>query len=155
MRRANEAGVECRQLGLAERQAILHDLTARKERTSDRQERRRLRLIGRPFGSGRPGDEAAGWFSHADDEWWAAVSPDGVSLALASICVDKEWALLRALISVEYPARYLLHLRLVEELAGRGLRFLWTAAPNAMLQARGLQFFQYMLGYEIVNLAAN
>jgi hypothetical protein len=147
VRRAVEAGVECRLLSGPERAAVLDDLTVRKERASDDQNGRQLGAARR-----RTDDEAAGWAERKDDEWWAAIGADGTSVALASICVDKEWAFLRGLISVEHPARYLLHMRLVEELAGREVRYLWTAAPSAMLQASGLQYFQYMLGYEIVNL---
>jgi hypothetical protein len=148
VRRAAEAGIECRLLPVPEREVVLDDLTVRKERLSDDQDGRQLAAARR-----RSDDEAAGWSERCDgDEWWAAIRPDGTSVALASICVDKEWAFLRGLISVEHPARYLLHLRLVEELAGREVLYLWTAAPSAMLQTSGLQYFQYMLGYEIVNL---
>jgi hypothetical protein len=139
-------------LPVPEREAVLDDLTVRKEPGSYDQYETRRGSARRRSGSKSGDDEAAGWSPRSDDEWWAAIGPDGTSLALASICVDKEWAFLRGLISVEHPARYLLHLRLVEELAGRDVRFLWTAAPSAMLQTSGLQYFQYMLGYEVVNL---
>jgi hypothetical protein len=142
VRRASEAGIECRMLPGPEREAVLDELTARKQRGCDDQD-------GRQLGAARrwSDDEAAGWSERSDDEWWAAIRPDGTSVALASICVDEEWAFLRGLISVEHPARYLLHLRLVEELAGREVRYLWTAAPSALLQTSGLQYF-----HEIVNL---
>ncbi len=132
-RRARAAGLVCRQLDHLEqrRAATLHLRT----RVGDM-----LRWA----------DEL---FCLPGDAWLAAQAPSGEAVALAQVTVDREWALLHSLASVDHGARYLLHCEIVRTLIAANVRYLAVSAPMAPLLEPSLQYWQRLLGFGVFNLS--
>jgi hypothetical protein len=87
------------------------------------------------------------------DMWRAAFAPDGVPVAVAHVTVDREWALLKGLVSSDHGGRYLLHTDLVNALVGANVRCLVVDGPMAPLLAPALQYWQRLLGYRVASLS--
>lgn len=87
------------------------------------------------------------------DSWRAAFAPDGEPVAVAHVTVDREWALLKGLVSSDHASRYLLHTDLVNALVGAKVRYLVVDGPMAPLLAPELQYWQRLLGYRVVSLS--
>ncbi len=135
IRKARAAGVTCRQLDhVDERRAAASQLRARV-----------------PGMSEWP-DEL---FDPPEDIWWAARTPHGETVAFAQVTVDREWALLRSLASSDRPSRYLLHAVLVDVLIACGARYLAVDGPIAPLLEPSLQYWQRLLGFDVVHLSVS
>ncbi|HEY6782316.1 MAG TPA: hypothetical protein VI296_03700 [Candidatus Dormibacteraeota bacterium] len=95
------------------------------------------------------------WISTLPPEadWWFALDGDRTPLALAVIIIDVEWALLRALVSRSYSARWLVHTRLLDTLCERGVRHMCVHNGNALRLSPQLQYFQRLLGYHVGHLS--
>ena len=134
LRRCYDLGVECREVpDIDERTALRHEISG-----------------------------------YGDTNWWCELgwdsSPKRVFtarrrgrelLAVASLVVDGTWAWLDLLHKVSTCpsgglARYALHFEMHRRLREGGVRWLW--AGNGITLEPGLQYFQYLLGYEIYNL---
>jgi hypothetical protein len=87
------------------------------------------------------------------DQWRAAFAPDGVPVAIAQVTVDREWALLKGLVSSDHASRYLLHTDLVNALVEAKARYLVVDGPMAPLLAPALQYWQRLLGYRVAGLS--
>jgi hypothetical protein len=87
------------------------------------------------------------------DLWRAAFAPTGVPVAVAQVTVDREWALLKVLVSSDHASRYLLHTDLVNVLVGANARYLLVDGPMAPLLAPALQYWQRLLGYRVASLS--
>ncbi len=87
------------------------------------------------------------------DLWMAAFVPGGVPVAFAQVTVDREWALLKGLVSSDHASRYLLHTDLVSSLVGAKVSHLVVDGPMAPLLAPALQYWQRLLGYRVANLS--
>jgi hypothetical protein len=87
------------------------------------------------------------------DLWMAALAPDGVPVAIAQVTVDREWALLKGLVSTDHTGRYLLHTDLVNALVEARARYLVVDGPMAPLLAPALQYWQRLLGYRVASLS--
>jgi len=103
--------------------------------------------------------DAADWYTDWDGLWqpvFVAHHADGELLAIANAAVDGRWAWLEQLRTVSERAgagiaRYALHVHMYQSLRDAGVQWLW--AGNALNLWPGLQYFQYLLGFEICNLA--
>jgi len=103
--------------------------------------------------------DAADWFIDWDGLVRAVLvarHADGELLAIANAAVDGRWAWLAQLRTVSERAgagiaRYALHVHMYRSLRDAGVQWLW--AGNALNLWPGLQYFQYLLGFEIYNLA--
>jgi hypothetical protein len=69
------------------------------------------------------------------------------------VTVDREWSLLKGLVSTDHAGRYLLHTDLVNALAGAKVRYLVVDGPMAPLLAPELQYWQRLLGYRVASLS--
>jgi len=87
------------------------------------------------------------------DVWWAARDRRGEAVALAQVTVDREWAMLQLLVSTDRPSRYLLHGEVVEALVAARVRYLAVSTAMAPLLEPTLQYWQRLLGFQVVNLA--
>ena len=135
IRKARAAGVTCRQLDhIDERRAAAFQLRARVP------------------GMWEWSDEL---FSSPEDIWWVGRTPRGEIEALAHATVDRDWALLRSLASSDRPSRYLLHAALVDVLVASGVRYLAVDGPMAPLLEPSLQYWQRLLGFEVVHLSVS
>jgi len=84
-----------------------------------------------------------------EHQWWVARTCDGKPLAFAIVVVDREWALLEVLRSIEHPARYLLHTHIVGLLTEAGVRYMSTVSPTVLQMEPNLRRFQRTLGYRV------
>jgi hypothetical protein len=80
---------------------------------------------------------------------------DGALLTVASLTADRQWAWLEQLGTVPRHAdcgiaRYALHFHTYQSLRDDGVRWLW--AGSALSLWPGLQYFQYLLGFDVFNL---
>ncbi len=87
-----------------------------------------------------------------DDAVWVARDEKDQEVGLLWATIDSEWAMLRNLAATRGEARYLLHTELVRYLGRRGVRYLFVQGGNALSLAPGLQYFQRLLGYQVVCL---
>jgi hypothetical protein len=131
--KAQAAGVECRPL---------EHLDQRRAAT--------LQLRARVPGMLKWPDEL---FCRPGDVWWSARAPRGEAVALAQVTVDRDWAMLQSFSSSDRASRYLLHAGLVEMLVATGVRYLAVSAPMAPLLEPSLQYWQRLLGFDVVNLS--
>jgi hypothetical protein len=94
------------------------------------------------------------WITDTGDgaEWWVAADGHGEPLALSKLIIDSQCALLHGLVSVSYPARWLLHTQVVEAAIGAGAQLLIVRDGNALLLPPGTQYFQRLLGYRVAHL---
>ncbi len=130
MRKARAAGIVCRSLdGLEERRRVAGQVVPGMLEWHDD-----LFLL--------PGDH-----------WRAAFAPSGEPVAVAQVTVDREWALLKGLVSTDHVSRYLLHTDLVEALVGAKARYLVVDGPMAPLLEPALQYWQRLLGYRVASLS--
>lgn len=104
-------------------------------------------------------DELARWYelwatnAPRDAHWYAALDASGAPVAMATVCIDTEWALLCGLVSVSRPARWLLHTHIVELLYESGTRNLCVHGARALLLPPSLQYLQRRLGYRVAHLS--
>jgi hypothetical protein len=133
IRRARLSGVECSRL------------------TSDEQRWLVIRQL-TPQVPGMPRwvDRLPGRFS---DDWWVAREATGRPVGFAIVVADTRWAMLDLLISLEHPARYLLHTEIVTDLGKAGVRYLMTDSPTVLRMDRHVRQFQRVLGYRVAHLA--
>jgi hypothetical protein len=87
--------------------------------------------------------------------YFVATDPEGRPVAFNVAAIFNEFAVLVWSLSLHgHPAassaRYLLHTQMRSELRSRGVRHL--IAGSAIRGSAGLQYFQYLLGYEVRNL---
>jgi hypothetical protein len=128
----------------------VHELTSVEERRS------RFDDILAPTHDPRERDRWLGWVcSQSNPRCFAAVSADGVTLAVAAVTVDGQWARLTlVLTNRERPdssdARYLLHKALIDELAAAGVRHLLSESLFAV--PGGVRYFWHLLGFRAVNV---
>lgn len=135
IRKARAAGITCRQLNhLDERRGAA------------------LQLRARVPGMWQWTNEQ---FSLPEDIWWAGRTSRGETVAFAQVTVDREWALLRSLASSDRPSRYLLHAVLVDVLVASGVRYLAVDGPMAPLLEPSLQYWQRLLGFDVVHLSVS
>ena len=134
LRRCRDAGITCRDVRqVGELAALRHELLT----------------LGDP----------AEWYTDWDGLWrpvFVARRADGELLAIANVTVDGRWAWLGQFRTVSERAgagiaRYALHVHMYRWLRAAGVQWLW--AGNALNLWPGLQYFQYLLGFEIYNLA--
>jgi hypothetical protein len=85
------------------------------------------------------------------ERWWATCS-GGEVVGEAWLTIDRESALLHALVCDESNVRWLLHSAIVERLCSSGCRLLMTNSYDAPLMTPGLQYFQRLLGYTVAHL---
>jgi hypothetical protein len=136
LRRAEQLGISCRRVSSAEkREQVERWLAARFP--SDDPDATPDRWIGGP-----PGEA----------EWWIASDDGDTPLAIAAVSFDSDWVLLHTMVSRSHPARWLLHTELVREAIGRGARYVCVDADNALQLDPGVQYFQRLLGYQVINL---
>jgi hypothetical protein len=135
IRKAREAGITCRQL---------HHLDERRGAA--------LQLRARVPGMWQWSNEQ---FSLPEDIWWAGRTSRGQTVAFAQVTVDREWALLRSFASSDRPSRYLLHAVLVDVLVASGVRYLAVDGPMAPLLEPSLQYWQRLLGFDVVHLSVS
>jgi len=101
-------------------------------------------------------ESPAAWvteMTRADDVWWAVVDGSGDPAALAALTIDVQWAMLIALVSLNAPARWLVHSYVTETLVEADVSYLCLNAPNALLEEPGNQYFQQLLGYRVAHLS--
>jgi hypothetical protein len=114
-----------------------------------------LTVTRRELSDWEPGhdDTRRGLLSPGPIEHWTVRDPgaDGAPVAEAIITVDHHFALLHGLGSTTPNARWLLHTEIVERLCG-SCEFLLVNSDDAYLLGSGHQYFQRLLGYEIVRL---
>jgi hypothetical protein len=83
------------------------------------------------------------------------IDPDGVTLAVALVVVDRSWASLHLCISLpdkrSSDARYLLHVGLVQQLARESVRHL-VASESLLELTPGTRIFQRRIGFAPMNL---
>jgi hypothetical protein len=89
------------------------------------------------------------------DVWWSAHDRRGDAVALAQVTVDREWALLQSFVSIHRPSRYLLHHAIVEALVAARVRYLAVNTSMAPLLEPTLQYWQRLLGFQVVNLSVS
>jgi hypothetical protein len=87
--------------------------------------------------------------------YYVATAPGGRPLAYGVVPIFNDCAVLARMLSApddpaSSPARYLLHSVMRSDLRDRGVRNLIVG--TAIRQTPGLQYFQYLLGYEVRNL---
>jgi hypothetical protein len=87
--------------------------------------------------------------------YFVATDPRGSPVAFSLVAIFNECAVLICSVSLaHHPAasssRYLLHTFMRSDLRARGVRYL--IAGSAVTESPGLQYFQYLLGYEVYNL---
>jgi hypothetical protein len=90
-----------------------------------------------------------------DVGYYAVVDQEGRSVAYSVAAIFNDSAVLTCMLSVpQHPAasaaRYLLHTLMRSDLRTRGVRYLIVGTAVAI--SPGLQYFQYLLGYEVRNL---
>ena len=83
---------------------------------------------------------------------WAVFDADGQPNGLGVVSVDSEVALIWSLACRGHSGRWLLHTEIVSEMANRGVRCLLVATKMTPVLQPGLQYFQRLLGYQVVHL---
>ena len=91
-------------------------------------------------------------FSDLHRTCWVVLNSNNRPIALASVTVAAETAILWSIITIGSPERWLLHTQIVETLIGTGVRVLLIDGPGALRLDPGLQYFQRRLGYRIAHL---
>lgn len=91
------------------------------------------------------------------DLWWSVTRPDGTTCALAAVSASAPFGLLNLLVadptdSARHAARYLLHTHMVDALFSAGVTHLFVRGADALVLRPGLQYFQRLTGYELVNV---
>ncbi len=86
------------------------------------------------------------------DRWWVARDASGAALAFAIVVVDRDWALLELLRSVDHTARYVLHTAIVEALRREQVSYLLTDNPMVLRMDPERRAFQRLLGYRVAHL---
>jgi hypothetical protein len=131
--KARAAGIVCRPLsGVETRRGVTEPLRARLPLVSEARDE----LLALP-----------------GDMWFAAFAISGEPVTIARVSVDTEWAVLKSFASIERPSRYLLHTELVETLVRMNVGYLAVDAPMAPLLEPNVQYWQRLLGYQVVNLS--
>lgn len=92
-------------------------------------------------------------FCQPGDAWWSARNGRREAVAVAQVTVDRECALLQTFVSSDRASRYLLHAALVEMLVARNVRYLAVSAPMAPLLEPSLQYWQRLLGFDVVHVS--
>jgi hypothetical protein len=87
------------------------------------------------------------------DQWWVVRDGAERPLGFAIVVVAGEWAMLELLISIEHPARYLLHTEIVTALGAAGARYMLTDSPGVLRMDPHLRSFQRVLGYRVAHLS--
>jgi hypothetical protein len=90
-----------------------------------------------------------------DMGYFVATDHEGRAVAFSLVAIFNDCAVLVWSLSLHHhpagsSARYLLHTMMRSELRDRGVRHL--IAGSAVRESAGLQYFQYLLGYEVRNL---
>jgi hypothetical protein len=84
---------------------------------------------------------------------WVATDAGNVPLAVGRISIDAEWALVEALFGRSHAAGWMMHTRLTAATIDAGARYMIVSSGPAPLLSPGLQHFQRLLGYRVVNLS--
>jgi hypothetical protein len=87
--------------------------------------------------------------------FYAVTDQEGCPVAYSVVAIFNGCAVLTSMMSAPQhpaasPSRYLLHTHMRSDLRSRGVRHLIVG--NAMTVPPGLQYFQYLLGYEVRNV---
>jgi hypothetical protein len=90
-----------------------------------------------------------------DVGYFVANDHEGRPVAYSVVAVFNDCGVLTGMVSVPHhpaasPSRYLLHTFMRSDLRSRGVRHL--VVGSAIGLSPGLQYFQYLLGYEVRNL---
>ena len=83
---------------------------------------------------------------------WAVFDAEGHPIGLGVVSVDSEVALIWSLVCRGHSGRWLLHTEIVSEMAKRCVTYLLVATRMTPVLQPGLQYFQRLLGYQIVHL---
>lgn len=129
-------------------------VVCREEINQDEQLATALRLMARRGAGGTEISEFCHRYLVPGCRMFVAEQSDGSPVALATVSIDVEAARLHTLIGaapeVVGPARYLVHLHMVNELRSAGVRYLLV--ESGLLLADGSQYFQHLVGFEIANV---
>ena len=86
------------------------------------------------------------------DRWLIARDPSGRAVGALRVTIDRDWAMLSVLVGAPSAVRYALHTDLVLKLSQMGVRYLIAETKSPLALTPGLQHFQRILGYRLVNL---
>jgi hypothetical protein len=89
---------------------------------------------------------------HPGASRWIAVHGDSGPVAFGVISIDREWAMIHTHFSNAHLGGWALHTQLVRDAIERGARYVCVTEGNALLLSPGIQYFQRLLGYRVVNL---
>src|SRR5664280_1122106 len=96
-------------------------------------------------------------FRFSQDIWMEARTGDGEQVAMALLSQSSGYALLSCLIAntdhpASSPARFALHAAVVDHLRARGAQTLFVHGKSPLVIESGLQFFQHLNGYRLMNV---